>query len=80
MAAERAGDRRQVSDALRDAILRGEFLPGERLVEAQLMTRFAASRFNVRAALQDLTSEGLVEMIPRRGTSSPASSRSTASV
>ena len=67
MAAEHDGDRRHVSDALRDAILRGEFLPGERLVEAQLMTRFGASRFNVRAALQDLTAEGLVETERNRG-------------
>jgi DNA-binding GntR family transcriptional regulator len=67
MAAERDGDRRQISDALRDAILTGEFLPGERLVEAQLMTRFGASRFNVRAALQDLAAEGLVEAQRNRG-------------
>ncbi|MFI5897934.1 GntR family transcriptional regulator [Actinoplanes sp. NPDC051513] len=67
MAAERDGDRRHVSDALRDAILTGEFLPGERLVEAQLMSRFGASRFNVRAALQDLASEGLVEVHRNRG-------------
>ena len=56
-----------MSDALREAILRGEFLPGERLVEAQLMERFGASRFNVRAALQDLSAEGLVEMHRNRG-------------
>jgi DNA-binding GntR family transcriptional regulator len=67
MVAERDGDRRHVSDALRDAILRGEFLPGERLVEAQLMTRFGASRFNVRAALTDLSAEGLVEVHRNRG-------------
>jgi DNA-binding GntR family transcriptional regulator len=67
MAAERDGDRRHISDALRDAILTGEFLPGERLVEAQLMTRFGASRFNVRAALQDLAAEGLVEAQRNRG-------------
>ena len=67
MAAEHDGDRRHVSDALREAILQGEFLPGERLVEAQLMTRFGASRFNVRAALQDLTAEGLVETERNRG-------------
>jgi DNA-binding GntR family transcriptional regulator len=67
MAAERDGDRRHLSDALRDAILSGEFLPGERLVEAQLMTRFGASRFNVRAALQDLSAEGLIEAQRNRG-------------
>jgi DNA-binding GntR family transcriptional regulator len=64
---ERDNDRRHVGGALRDAILRGEFLPGERLVEAQLMTRFAASRFNVRAALQDLAADGPVEMQRNRG-------------
>jgi DNA-binding GntR family transcriptional regulator len=67
MPAVRDNDRRQVGDALRVAILRGEFLPGERLVEAQLMTRFTASRFNVRAALQDLAAEGLVEVQRNRG-------------
>jgi DNA-binding GntR family transcriptional regulator len=54
-------------DALRDAILGGEYLPGERLVELQLTERFAASRFTVRAALQDLAAEGLVEMQRNRG-------------
>lgn len=67
MAADRDGDRRHVGEALRDAILTGEFLPGERLVEAQLMTRFGASRFNVRAALQDLAAEGLIESQRNRG-------------
>lgn len=54
-------------DGLREAILRGEYLPGERLVEAQLISRFAASRFTVRAALQDLAAEGLVQVERNRG-------------
>jgi DNA-binding GntR family transcriptional regulator len=57
----------QTRDALREAILRGAYLPGERLVEAQLSQRFEASRFNVRAALQDLAGEGLVEVQRNRG-------------
>ena len=57
----------QTRDALREAILRGAYLPGERLVEAQLSQRFEASRFNVRAALQDLAGEGLVEVHRNRG-------------
>jgi DNA-binding GntR family transcriptional regulator len=67
MPAERDTDRQHVGDALREAILRGEFLPGERLVEAQLMTRFGASRFNVRAALTDLAADGLIEVQRNRG-------------
>ncbi|MBB2943948.1 DNA-binding GntR family transcriptional regulator [Actinoplanes lutulentus] len=57
----------QVRDALREAILAGEYLPGERLVEAQLCVRLEASRFNVRAALQDLAAEGLIEVQRNRG-------------
>jgi DNA-binding GntR family transcriptional regulator len=52
---------------LREAILRGEYLPGERLVEAQLCERLGVSRFNVRTALQDLGAEGLVEVRRNKG-------------
>lgn len=54
-------------DALRAAILGGEYLPGERLVEAQLCERLDASRFTVRAALRDLSAEGLVEVRRNKG-------------
>jgi DNA-binding GntR family transcriptional regulator len=54
-------------DLLRTAILRGEYLPGERLVEAQLCERLGASRFNVRAALQELAADGLVRVEHNKG-------------
>jgi DNA-binding GntR family transcriptional regulator len=54
-------------DELRTAILSGEYTPGERLVEAQLIERFGVSRFNIRLALQDLAGEGLVEIQRNRG-------------
>jgi DNA-binding GntR family transcriptional regulator len=54
-------------DALRAAILAGEYTPGERLVEAQMIERFGVSRFNIRLALQDLAAEGLVEIQRNRG-------------
>jgi DNA-binding GntR family transcriptional regulator len=53
--------------ALRAAILNGEYSPGERLVEASLCERFGLSRFAVRAALQDLVGEGLVEVERNKG-------------
>ena len=56
-----------VRDALRTAILSGDYLPGERLVEASLCERFHASRFIIRAALVDLAAEGLVEVQRNRG-------------
>jgi DNA-binding GntR family transcriptional regulator len=60
-------ERRPVLDLLREAIMNGEFVPDQRLVEADLLERFSASRSEVRFALLQLTSEGLVERIPHRG-------------
>lgn len=54
-------------EAIREAIIRGEFVPNQRLVEADLSTQFAASRASVRSALLELTNEGLVERIQNRG-------------
>jgi DNA-binding GntR family transcriptional regulator len=53
--------------ALRAALLDGELSPGQRLVEAELAETYGVSRASVRAALMDLTVEGLVERIPNRG-------------
>ena len=57
----------RVREALRKAILDGEYLPGERLVESALCERFGASRFTIRTALQDLVADGLVEVQRNRG-------------
>jgi DNA-binding GntR family transcriptional regulator len=56
-----------VVDAIRAAIADGEFVPNQRLVEADLSERFGASRTNVRTALVQLASEGLVERVQNRG-------------
>jgi DNA-binding GntR family transcriptional regulator len=56
-----------VVDAIRTAIGDGEFVPNQRLVEADLSERFGASRAAVRTALVQLTSEGLVERVQNRG-------------
>jgi DNA-binding GntR family transcriptional regulator len=56
-----------VVDAIRSAIADGEFVPNQRLVEADLSERFGASRTNVRTALVQLASEGLVERVQNRG-------------
>ena len=57
----------QVAGALRAAILAGEFVPDQRLVEADLSARFGAGRTSVRAALLQLSGEGLVERVQHRG-------------
>jgi DNA-binding GntR family transcriptional regulator len=41
--------------------------PGQRLVEEELAGLFGVTRASLRAALIDLTAEGLVERIPNRG-------------
>lgn len=53
--------------ALRDAIVAGDMAPGQRLVESELAETYGVTRASVRAALIELTSEGLVERIPNRG-------------
>jgi DNA-binding GntR family transcriptional regulator len=52
---------------LRQAILRGETAPAQRLVENELAEQFGVTRASVRAALIELESEGLVERIRNRG-------------
>lgn len=45
---------------LRDMILKGEFVPGERLAEIPLAEKLEASRTPVRLALASLEHEGLI--------------------
>ncbi|MDL4817455.1 GntR family transcriptional regulator [Actinomadura opuntiae] len=58
---------RPVVTGIREAILAGEFVPNQRLVEADLAERFGASRAAVRAALLELANEGLIERVQNRG-------------
>jgi DNA-binding GntR family transcriptional regulator len=59
--------RDQVLTALRNAIINGDYAPGERLTEGRLATDFGVSRNPVREALRVAESEGFVVVLPRRG-------------
>lgn len=59
--------RRVAYDALRAAITRGDLAPAQRLVEQELAEQHGVTRSSVRAALFDLSAEGLVERVPNRG-------------
>lgn len=59
--------RMQVVDDLRAVILRGDYAPGERLVEGPLCERFDVSRTVIREALRQLESENLVTIVPYKG-------------
>ena len=54
-----------VFQTLRQAILKGELQPGERLMEIRLAERLGVSRTPIHEAIRKLELEGLVLMIPR---------------
>lgn len=56
-----------VFTTLRQAILKGELQPGERLMEIQLAEKMGVSRTPIREAIRKLEKEGLVIMVPRKG-------------
>ena len=56
-----------VYQALRGAILRREFDPGEPLTEHDLCRRFGVSRTPVREALAKLELDHLVRVVPKKG-------------
>ena len=56
-----------VFHTLREAILKGELKPGERLMELQLASKLGVSRTPIREAIRMLEQEGLAVTMPRRG-------------
>jgi len=56
-----------VTDRIRTSILAGDVLPGARLHEIRLSESLGVSRTPVRAALQALSKEGLLDYLPNRG-------------
>src|SRR3954452_25534557 len=54
-------------DHFRRDVVSGVYNPRERLVEAELAERYGVTRSAMRAALLELTAEGLVERAPNRG-------------
>ncbi len=52
---------------VREMIIRGQLIPHSRVSEKDLCEAFGISRTPLREALKVLASEGLVELLPRRG-------------
>jgi DNA-binding GntR family transcriptional regulator len=59
--------RDRVTDAVREAITRGDLAPGRRLTERELGELTGVSRTSLREALRSLQAEGLVERSGSRG-------------
>jgi GntR family transcriptional regulator, trigonelline degradation regulator len=60
--------RSRVLDNLRQAILEHQLVPGQRLIERELVELTGVSRTSIREALRELAAEGLVTTIPNKGT------------
>ncbi|MBX3061392.1 MAG: GntR family transcriptional regulator [Anaerolineae bacterium] len=54
-------------EIIREAILRGELEPGDRLLQEELAERFNTSSTPVREALRELEAEGILQHSPYRG-------------
>jgi DNA-binding GntR family transcriptional regulator len=57
----------KIATQLQSEIIRGIYLPGARLVEREIASRFQVSSIPVREALQMLASRGLATARPNRG-------------
>ncbi|MBB4614960.1 GntR family transcriptional regulator [Novosphingobium taihuense] len=66
---DRAPTGQEIADWVRQRIRTGRFVPGQRLVEVDIIRQTGASRSKVREALKRLEGEGLVEIEEFRGAS-----------
>jgi DNA-binding GntR family transcriptional regulator len=67
-----------VATHIRDAIVRGDYPPGAALPEIRLAEELEISRGTVREALRALEDQGLVEVVPHRGSFVSRVTRKTA--
>src|SRR5688572_2727730 len=65
---ERVNVRAQVYSVLRESVIIGELPPGALISENDLALRYGVSRTPAREAIIRLAEEGLVEVLPQRGT------------
>jgi DNA-binding GntR family transcriptional regulator len=59
--------REKILETIREAILKGELKPGEKVAEPELAERFGISRTPIREAFRQLESEGYLTVVPRKG-------------
>lgn len=70
--------REQVAANIREAIMDFRLLPGQRLIERELIEELGVSRTTVREALRELVAEGLLTILPQKGAVVSAPSASEA--
>ncbi|MGB3356580.1 MAG: GntR family transcriptional regulator [Mycobacterium sp.] len=64
----RVPESQRIRDALENAVINGDYRPGERLDPSLLEKEFGCSRTPIREALQALERSGLVQIRPKQGT------------
>ena len=57
-----------IADRIKEEIIRGSYLPGDRLTENELSAKYASSKTPVKEALRYLEGIGFVEIIPYKMT------------
>lgn len=58
---------RMVAEQIKDAILKGDLQPGNKLVEIELTQSLGVSRTPLREAFRELAAEGYITVIPHKG-------------
>ncbi len=59
--------REKILETIREAILKGDLKPGEKVAEPELAEQFGISRTPIREAFRQLESEGYLTVVPRKG-------------
>ncbi len=59
--------KKEIVEQIKDAIIRGRWQPGERIVEARLCRELGEGRSKVREALRQLEQDGFIDLIPNTG-------------
>ena len=57
-----------VGDYIKEAILAGTYKEGDRILETEVALKLGISRAPVREGIKELAKEGVVTIIPRKGT------------
>ena len=56
-----------VAEEIKEAILKGVFKPGDKLVETTLTESLGVSRTPLREAFRELAAEGYITVVPHKG-------------
>lgn len=60
--------RTEVKEIIHDAIISGQFKPGDRLIETEIADQLSVSRSPIREAFRQLEQDGLLISLPNQGT------------